>query len=140
MAAFDGQLLIVKLNGVAIAGTVSNEIQTEAETIEVSSPAQGQWREVIAGRKSWSVTVNFLVMDGGTAASSATATSIKSVLQAGQTYTLRFMDNPPAGSSQATGGVEGPALLKACRITATRGSLVTGTFQFVGAGQLSAIS
>lgn len=136
--AFDGQLLIVKLNGVAIAGTVSNEIQTEAETIEVSSPAQGQWREVIAGRKSWSVTVNFLVMDGGTTPTSATATSIKSVLQAGQTYTLRFMDNP--ATAQATGGVEGPAMLKACRITATRGSLVTGTFQFVGAGQLSAIS
>lgn len=138
--AFDGQLLIVKLNGVAIAGTVSNEIQTEAETIEVSSPAQGQWREVMAGRKSWSVTVNFLVMDGGTTPTSATATSIKSVLQAGQTYTLRFMDNPATGSSQTTGGVEGPALLKACRITATRGNLVTGTFQFIGAGQLSAIS
>lgn len=137
--AYDGQLLIVKLNGVAIAGTVSNEIQTESEALEVSSPAQGQWREVIAGRKSWSVTVNFLVMDGGTTPASATATSIKSVLQAGQTYTLRFMDHPAAGSSQTTGGVEGPALLKACRITATRGNLVTGTFQFVGAGQLSAI-
>ena len=56
MAILGNNILIYR-NGTAIAGTVSNEIQSGAELIEISSPTSGQWKEYIAGRKNWSINV-----------------------------------------------------------------------------------
>ena len=121
--AVKGNNILIYRNGTAIAGTVSNEIQSGAEVIEISSPTSGQWKEFIAGRKSWSVNVNFLVL----AVSDPTY-----LLLVGESYTLTFRSR-----ATSTGGVTGTAILKTCKITATKGNLVQGSFQFVGSSQLS---
>ena len=121
--AVKGNNILIYRNGTAIAGTISNEIQSGAEIIEISSPTSGQWKEFIAGRKSWSVNVNFLVL---------AASDITYSLLVGESYTLIF--RPRVIS---TGGVKGTAILKTCKITATKGNLAQGSFQFVGSSQLS---
>lgn len=121
MAANGNTLLVYKGNSV-IAGTKSNEIQCGCETIEVRSPTQGQWRSFIAGRKEWSVNVSYLV---------AVASDVEdNILTVGQTYTLNMYDR--------TGWLilSGQAICTTCKITATRGNLITGSFVFKGNGAL----
>ena len=110
--------------GTLLAATKSNEWQTEAETIEVSSPTQGAWRAYIAGRKEWSVTTSFLV---------TAVNDIKKCLNIGTSYTLNFCENTTNYPVKLTGS----AILKTCKITATKGNLCTGSFQFVGNGELA---
>ena len=107
----------------AIAATKSNEIQTGCETIEVSDPSQGVWRKFIAGRKEWSVSVNFLVLNVGSGNA-----SVQDLVKVGNTYDLQFSAN----DSYHTGGVSGSAILTQCKITATRGNLAVGSFTFKG--------
>lgn len=120
--AANGNTLIIKRGSSVIAGTKSNEIQCGCETIEVSSPTQGQWRKYIAGRKDWSVSVGYLVTD---------AESVENdILTVGQTYTLNVYDR--------TGWLilTGQAICTTCRITATKGNLIQGSFSFKGTGAL----
>ena len=123
MAILGNNILIYR-NGTAIAGTVSNEIQSGAELIEISSPTSGQWKEYIAGRKNWSINVSYLVL---------AYNGVRDLLNVGTTYTLKFRGR---NSSDAT-GVQGTAILKSCKITATKGNIVQGSFQFTGTGNLS---
>ena len=119
-----GNNILVYLNGTAIAGTKSNEIQTECEMIEITNMTSAQWRQFIAGRKQWTVSTGFLVLAGA---------DIKKLLNVGTTYTLRFRDR--AGSNI----IEGQAILKTCKISATRGNLATGAFSFQGSGELAEV-
>ena len=104
-----------------IAATKSNEIQTDCETIEISSPSVGDWRTYMAGRKSWSVQVSFLV---------TTASNIRQLLSVGTSYTIVMRDR------SNTSSVTGTAIMTTCKISATRGNLVTGSFVFKGTGAL----
>ena len=121
--AANGNTLIIKRGGTTIAGTKSNEIQCGCETIEVSSPTQGQWRKFIAGRKEWSVNVNYLVPDAEYVEND--------ILTVGQIYTLNMYDR--------TGWLilTGQAMCTSCRITATRGNLIAGSFSFKGVSELA---
>ena len=110
------------------AGTKSNEIQTECETIEISSPVIGDWRQYIAGRKEWSFTVGWLV--GATS-------SISQLLNAGQTYSIIIYGR---NGSSVTALLEGSAILKTCKITAAKGTLCQGSFTFIGTSELAAPS
>lgn len=123
MAILGNNVLIFR-NGIAIAGTVTNDIQAGVDIIPIGSPTSGDWKENIAGRKDWSINVSYLVLayDG-----------IREVLNVGSTYTLKFRGR----SSSDSTGVIGSAILKTCRITATKGNLVQGSFQFVGNGALT---
>lgn len=123
MAILGNNVLIFR-NGTAIAGTVTNDIQAGVDIIPIGSPTSGDWKENIAGRKEWSINVSYLVLayDG-----------IREVLNVGSTYTLKFRGR----SSSDSTGVIGSAILKICRITATKGNLVQGSFQFVGNGALT---
>lgn len=119
--ADNGNNLLVYLGDQVIAGTTSNEIEVGDETIEVSS-TNPKWKSFISGRKEWGVTVNFLVP---TAAASETR-----ILMVGQTYTLVHRDR---------GGwviASGTAICTKCKITATRASLIKGSFAFKGTGPL----
>ena len=120
----NGNNIIIKLNGTAIAATKSNEWETQCETIEVSSPTQGVWRDYIAGRKGWSVTTGFLVL---------AEADVQQCLNIGTSYTLTFCDNNANGTVRLTG----TAILQTCRITATRGKLCEGSFKFTGSGALA---
>lgn len=124
--AINGNTLFIatSTNTVPIAGTRSNEIQVDGEVIEISSPSQGAWREFITGRKEWSVTVGWLVL---------TNAAVQKLLYVGQSYTLKFR-------TTSTAYVTGTAIMTNCKITATRGSLVQGSFTFKGNGALSTVS
>ena len=117
-----GNNILVFLNGTAIAGTKSNEIQTDCEMLEITNMSSADWRKFMAGRKQWTVSTGFLVLAGA---------DITKLLTVGTTYTLQFRDR--AGSNI----IEGQAILKTCKISATRGNLATGAFSFQGTGELA---
>ena len=118
----NGNNILVLTGGTVIAGTKTNEVQTECETTEISSPSVGDWRSYMAGRKSWSIQVSFLL---------SAASNIRQLLNVGTTYTLVIRDR------NNTSSVTGTAILNTCKITATRGNLVQGSFSFLGTGALS---
>ena len=120
--AINGNDIIILKDGTSIAGTTAHDIQTSAEDIEVSSPTQGSWRQYIAGRKDWSVTVSYLVL---------AASGIRDVLTVGTTYTLIIRNRTNSSS------MTGQAILTRCQQNYKRGSLVSGSFTFRGTGALS---
>ena len=109
---------------IPIGCTKTHEIQVENDTIEVSSPTTGKWKENIDGRTGWSITINYLVLSNA---------QVKDLLQVNKKMYLSFCPR-----NDQENGVEGYAILKRCDIRATRGSLVTGTFLFIGTGELAA--
>lgn len=108
---------------VPFAASKSCTIETGAQTIEISSATRGAWRDFIVGRKEWSVSLSFLILDGDHAKSS--------LLAVGTRYFMTIIVDRQQGNR-----IEGYALLKGCKITATRGSLVQGSFSFVGCGEV----
>ena len=119
-----GNNIIVFMNGQAIAGTKSDEIQVGSETIEIASATDQGWTHYLAGRKSWSLTVGWLVLAN---------TDVRKVLLAGSVVTIKIKGRGESDSS----GVSGSAILKTVKITATRGNLAQGSFAFVGNGPLT---
>ena len=122
--AVNGNDILVLMNGTAVAHARTSEIQVDGELIEVSSPTQGQWREYITGRREWSVTVGWLVL---------TNAAVQKLLYVHQSYTLEFR-------TTGTAYLTGTAIMTNCKISATRGSLVQGSFTFKGTGQLKAVT
>ena len=120
--AINGNNIIITLNGHAIAGTRSNEIQSNAETIEIATATNQSWKSFIAGRKSWSFTVGFLLLAN---------TDYNKLLNVGTEYNVVIKGR---GNNS---GASGTAILTDCKITATRGTLATGSFSFVGSGPLT---
>ena len=136
--ALNGNIILVQLDGQTIAGTKTTEIQVDSELIEIASATQGTYREFIVGRKQWQVTVNYLLMY---ATYQQTFTypnaSMTDALLVGNSYTLKFKNRASYYDQPIT--LEGTAILRTCKITATRGNLIQGTFTFVGNGALSAM-
>lgn len=54
---------MVMADGKVIAASKSCTVNVECDDIPVSSPTDGQWEHVIAGRKKWKVTTNHLVVN-----------------------------------------------------------------------------
>ena len=119
-----GNNIIVFMNGTAIAGTKSDEIQVESDTIEVASETDQDWVHRIAGRKSWSLNVGWLVLANQ---------DVRKVLLAGSVVTIKIKGR----SDTDANGVTGAAILKTVKITATRGNLAQGSFAFIGNGPLT---
>ena len=135
--ALNGNIIIVQLNGNTIAGTKTTEIQVDSELIEIASATQGAYREYLTGRKQWQVTVNYLVMSATyPEAKSYPNAALTDPLFVGSQYTLKFMNR---GVGYQPSGMTGTAILRTCKITATRGNLIQGTFTFVGNGALGPI-
>lgn len=105
-----------------IGCTKSHEIQHECEMQEVSSPTTGDSKEFLPERKGWSINVSYLVLQDS---------QVRDVLMVNQRFKISFCPR-----NDRINGVSGFAYLKVCRITATRGNLIQGTFQFVGDGAL----
>ena len=124
MAATNGGMFIVKATGLNIYGAKSDDIEVVCGTNEVVSPTQGNWREFIAGRKEWQLTTNYLVQ-------SNTGNEIDKVLNVGGKYPIRFIDNTSLSE------LRGYAILVSAKISAIKGNLVTGSFQFKGTGALN---
>ncbi|MCH5307628.1 MAG: hypothetical protein J1E37_06055 [Prevotella sp.] len=60
-----GKNLIVSAGGSVLGASKSCSLSVQAETIKVSSPDDGLWEHVRAGRCSWDVTTNHLLQAGG---------------------------------------------------------------------------
>ena len=127
-----GNNIIVYMNGQAIAGTKSDEIQVESDTIEIASATDQDWVHQIAGRKSWSLNVGWLVL-ANLDVRKVLNLDVRKVLLAGSAVTIKIKGR---GASDAS-GVTGAAILKTVKITATRGNLAQGSFAFTGNGPLT---
>lgn len=129
MAILGNNIYIATVNDntpTIIAGTRSNEIQSGAELIEISGPNSGQWRQYITGRKEWSFTTNFLLLEN---------IDVRKLLNIGNTFNIAIISRTPSGIS-TTIQLTGTAILKTCKITSTIGNIANGSFQFVGNGEL----
>ena len=117
-------ILVLSQGGTALASTAikSQDIQTEADVLEKASSSQQSWREYIAGRKGWSVTLSYLVL---------TSDKILDLLKVGQTFsvTMKKVDDN-------TNKVTGNAILKAVKQTASVGNLAQGSWNLQGTGAL----
>jgi predicted secreted protein len=122
--AIQGNNIIVLMNGTAIAGTKSDELQVDCETIEIASSTDQGWAHYISGRKSWSLTVGWLVLAN---------TDVRKALQVGSSVTIKFKGR----SDTDANGLQGSAIINKCKITAIRGNLAQGSFSFVGNGPLT---
>lgn len=119
--AQNGRNILVYKDGALIAGTRSNEIQTDCDMMEVNNPNSGQWRQFMAGRKSWTITTGYLL---------AAVANLADLLTVGTRYEMRFRDR---SGSKIIGGT---AILKTVKITSNIDSLVQGSFSFQGTGVL----
>lgn len=109
-------------NQAVIAGTKTNELQCDGEQLEVCSATDEQWKHFLAGRKTWSVNVSFLLLADGI--------DIKAALKVNNIYTLYFR-------KRSGGGVYGNAILKSFKASAPINGLSNGSFVFQGTGALS---
>lgn len=124
MAVIHGRNLIIRVDGTAIAGAKSCEINVDGEQIETASPSKGKWRTFLAGRKEWSVSCGFLIPASGTPLKSEAA-------MVNTTVTLTVQ----SGLSGDT--LTGEAIVKAWKASGTIGNLSQGSFQFRGNGALT---
>lgn len=120
----NGNNIFIQFSTGYFAGMKSDDIQVMCEGIPVSSPSDGDWQHLIAGRKSWSLTTNYLVTSEGQITPE----------MVGQTVTITIIRRSSTGSLLEL--YRGRALCTNWRLTATRGSLIQGSFQFQGSGPL----
>lgn len=119
-----GRKLIITIDGVAIAGAKSCDIDIQSGDIEVASATQQDWREFIAGRKDWSVTCGHLIPATGTP-----LRSNASMVGAKVTLTMQ--------TDQADDTLTGQAIVRQWRVAGAEGSLANGSFSFRGSGPLA---
>lgn len=120
--ALQGRSVYIYINGTRSGYmTKSAKLSSDCDAIEVASATSAQWREFIAGRKSWSISCSWLLPN-------AAAIEMRA-LDVGKTVTVK-LGNP-------TYYVEGRAIVEKCDIDATVGNLATGSFSFKGTGGLN---
>lgn len=120
-----GNDLIISADGAALAASKSCSIDMEVDTKEVALAGAGSSKSYIAGRASWSITTNHLVGDTG---------KVEDMLRrVGKVFELsvNMRSAPPDAES-----MRGMAICIQCKITATRGSLIQGSFTWKGTGPL----
>ena len=94
------------------------------QRLEISSPTSNTYREYKAGRKTWRVTVNFLV--------NTSALGVMTMKNIGTTYTLKaYVRNNPSIDY-----IQGQAILQEAHVTGARGNLVQGSWIFQGTGNI----
>ena len=122
-----GNNLIVFDGDTPIGLAKSCEINIRCDLQEVSAPnltSSGQFRRYVATRKDWSVTCSFLLQ-----------TFKDRVLKVGESVTLTF-----GSRDDETDRLTGTAICTQARITATRGNLCQGSWEFRGNSPLTSPS
>lgn len=117
-----GGNVIISVGGQAIAASKTCSISLDVELIEVASTVGGDFREFIPGRLSWKVSTEQLI--------SQFASNL--LLATGQRVTLQITVK---GDQDLTG--DGQAIVTSCRVSAARGSIAAGQFEFTGSGYLN---
>ena len=118
-------LLVLSRNGTALAGTYikSTDIQTQNDLIEKASSTQQKWKEYIAGRSGWTISVSYLVM---------VTAQISDLLFSGDTFTVTLKVG-------TTSYLTGSAIMNTVGQVSTVGSIAQGSFRLVGNGALSSV-
>lgn len=116
-------IVILSQGGTAMASTAikSQDVKTDSDVIEKASSTQQDWREYVAGRKSWQMTVSYLVL---------TSAKILDLLKVGETFTITMRER------SAQSGVTGTAILKSVGQVFSVGNLAQGSFSFQGSGPI----
>ena len=122
---FKGNDLLISLDGVAIAGAKSCEIEVDCEFKATSSPESGKYRTYKAGRKTWSVRVSSLVPDNDMVCSR--------LLKTGNLYELSMYVRNNAELDR----IDGHAYLQHADAQGSRGGLVSGSWVFLGNGEIT---
>lgn len=123
-----GNNLIVKLNGTAIAAAKTCTINVDVDTINVSSPTDGQWHHGVPGRKSWTVSTGNLLL-----AANASSTPLSDAIdRVGYTFTLSFEVRGLTADSKT-----GKAICKNFKTTGSIGNLIVGSYEWEGTGSLT---
>ena len=115
---------VVNGQSTPLAAAKSCEIDKTADAKEISSVTSGQDREFVAGRRTWRVTVNYLVPASGEAMSKLD--------MVGGMFNLSMYIRGRTDDKRS-----GNALLIESKITATDGNLVQGSWVFQGSGALA---
>ena len=102
----------------------ATEMQSKCETMEKASATQQTWTERIAGRASWLLTTDYLVMAHG---------QMQDLLRVRQFFDVTIT----AAEGQSSTVLSGRAILKEVTINAAVGSLVKGSFALEGSGPLT---
>lgn len=112
--------------GTTMALMKSCEIELKCDTIEVVPTSNNRFHRYIPGRMSWEITSNHLVvqMNGSDA-----------MLMVGTGFVIQFRNR-----DNSRDAMYGNAICTECKIVATRGNLVTGSFRFQGTGPLTSLS
>lgn len=129
-----GKNIIIKANvsGTmrAVGASKSCSIDIDVETIKISSPTNGAWESSIPYRKSWKMTTNHL-LTGESLFGSSDSFSLYDVFSVGDTYNIQMIETTDGR------GLQGQAILKSFKITATKGNLCQGSFVWEGTGPLT---
>lgn len=121
----NGNDIIISIDGTPIAAVKSAQIRTKTDTEEISSPATGTWKEYIPSFSEWEFSTSYLVLR---------EEALLNVLNIGTTYdVVANVRDSLAFSYKLTGR----AILIEASITATRGTLCSGSFKFKGTGELT---
>jgi hypothetical protein len=127
MATNGNNIIVYQQSGqswVAIGATRSNELSAECDTLERSSATDAEYKHYVSGRKSWSLNISWLV---------TTLADVRKVLLVGTRVKIRVGGR----TFSASAGVEGYAIVKLCKMTATRGNIANGSLQLQGDGPLT---
>jgi hypothetical protein len=130
--AQNGNNILLYRGTTLVGGMKSNDIQTDADVVEISSPGSGSWKYYITGRKSATLQVGYLVLSDSALGVSG-GNGVRDLLEVGNEFSLVFKVRGASDSE----GVSGSFILKTCKISSVRGNLVTGSFQFVLNGALT---
>lgn len=127
MATYKGNDLIISDESGALAASKSCTLTVSADTSEYSHPDSGPWQHNFAGKKAWKLSTTHLVK-----ASAATDTPLKeAIARVGNSYTLTFTVRDYVNDT-----VSGTAICQTFKVTATRGNLLQGSFEWTGDGPL----
>lgn len=116
-------LVIIRDGTTPIAGTYikSDDINSHAESIEKASSSQREWKEYVAGRKEWKLTLNYLVM---------AAPNLNDLLMIGKFYNITLQDR------EGDYTLMGRAMMTDVKQTHTVGSICKGSWSLQGSGPL----
>lgn len=116
-------IVILSQNGTALASTAikSQDIQTQCQAIEKASAVQQDWEEVVAGRKAWTIKINYLVL---------TESKVVDLLYVGQMFDITLKVGE-------TSYLTGKALMTSTGQVAAIGTLANGSFSLRGNGPLA---
>lgn len=124
MKIVHGRNLLIYADGVAVAAARSCRITMDVESIEMAGVDSGTFKYYVTAMSSWSIQVDKLV------------SNVRSIFEdVGTAVTLSFVVRDEYGNLMGD-RMTGEGFMRSANISATVGSLTTGSITFRGSGEL----